>query len=123
MKPGVRPRMMMFNETQRPTELAASGANRKRLSGIIRLGIVVSALWFVGLPLVVLLGVRNEYRLPFYGWDTYDDINSPYPRHYQPIMDWDFLLCWWILPVAVPWLVFFVIPKTARWVTDGFQAR
>ena len=94
---------------------------RKTRTGYLRLGMVLSIAWllvsqaiyFIGLKVFPLsLGNAMAY---LYTW--------VYPSSHalgHPTINWSVLISCSILPVVIPWLLFFVIPFSIRWVRAGF---
>src|SRR5262249_38534965 len=90
----------------RYTELAPDRFIRRekrmavRLSGWQRIGVVISVLWFVGLPIYIL--ITADQRFP-------DVVRAPL-----------ITLIFQLVPIILFWIVSGIVFGTGRWVRRGF---
>ena len=110
---------------------ALSKADKMRLNGWQRIGVVLTALWLVGFGAPYLLSslrdadrsASNALRLCLDYSDKYEDCSSRYEEtigDYQRVE----LATWAIVvlaPVPLAWLLAFGGVWTTRWVRRGFQ--
>jgi hypothetical protein len=85
-------------------------------SGMMRLAIVSSVLWLSvtsGVYLFVLLAAPLSVVQKFHALYQWDEV-------WRPTIDWPTVIWLVVLPVLLPWLVYFVV-RAIGWIRDGFQ--
>lgn len=99
------------------------------MTGHVRLGIVLSVLWLIIFPSIYFLGLHvfpasfADSVWPLYRWLPGARVEvAPHSYFTQtyPTIKWHALVLGSSLPVVIPWIVLFLIPRTIRWVRAGF---
>jgi len=96
------------------------------ISGYKRLGIVCSGLWLLLAVTFYFLGIFTDPSFishtlrKLYTWQPAPDWAQPYPPGNPRFVGLSFAL-FVFLPVVIGWLLLYVIPRSVRWVIDGFQ--
>ena len=105
-----------------------------KFSGYQRLGIVLSGLWFIFAPVAYFIGIATRSSFfatvfrSFYVWVP----GSKPAAVGEPGHEFGFvpdipqadgfrlsLLCF--SPILIGWFVFYILPRSIRWVRDGFR--
>ena len=100
----------------------------RHLNGYKRLGIFCSGLWVLVAVTVYYLGISFcPSSLTNLLHNLYDWVQGPAEvvgmKPNTPTAD-DFKLCLFILlPICTGWLVLFILPRSLRWVKDGFRQK
>jgi hypothetical protein len=98
------------------------------VTGHIRLGVVLSALWLIIFPSIYFLGLYMlpaafaDAVWPLYRWLPGAQVEvapHSYFTQIHPAIKWVAFVLGSLLPVVIPWIVLFVIPQTIRWVQSG----
>jgi len=100
---------------------------KPRLSGPIRLGILLSATWIVITLLAYFLviwlhpnAVTRHIPWAFSWLPTGEEFLAGKDISTSPDAS-PVVYALSLLPIVVGWLVFFVIPRSIRWVIEGFR--
>jgi hypothetical protein len=105
-----------------PQEEHTMGADA--MSGWQRIGVVVSVLWFVGLPVFFMIAANPgvspaDVIALFFGTGKAFECGNPC----SPSARWDMMFVMWTFllgPIVLLWLVGWIVLGTVRWVRRGF---
>ena len=105
------------------------GHGGRNMSGLTRLGIVLSGLWLIlaSIAYFVALAINLPSLTPYfhilYRWvpGTLPDPGEPRFIPFVPVADLDSLVTLCLLPILVGWFAVFALPGSVRWVRDGFH--
>jgi hypothetical protein len=106
--------------------------SRKYISGFLRLGIVLSAGWIILFPTIYSLALIGFYSNPrisyalraLYMWTEGETGRTNEGFDFTPTIPHFSLprfISFYVVPLFFGWLLLYVLPRSIRWVAEGFR--